>query len=63
MADGPALASCPYCGVEIELYVDVGGGGRQRYVEDCAVCCRPIEVRASEDEDGAPVVELGRADD
>ncbi len=63
MADGPALGMCPYCGEPVELYVDGGGGGLQRYVEDCAVCCRPIEVAASEDEDGQPIVDLRRTDD
>lgn len=35
---------CPYCGETLTLLVDPGAGG-QRYVEDCAVCCRPIECR------------------
>ena len=36
---------CPYCGEPLTLEVDEYGGRRQSYVEDCAVCCRPIEVR------------------
>ena len=35
---------CPYCGEWIELQLDVSAG-EQAYVEDCSVCCRPIEVR------------------
>lgn len=35
---------CPYCGEWIELQVD-SSAGEQAYVEDCSVCCRPIEVR------------------
>lgn len=38
--------SCPYCGEPLELLVDVSAGG-QTYVEDCAVCCRPIECLLS----------------
>ena len=34
---------CPYCGEPIELLVD-DSAGDQHYVEDCQVCCRPIEV-------------------
>ena len=34
---------CPYCGEPIELVVDASAGS-QCYVEDCAVCCRPITV-------------------
>lgn len=63
VADGVAIGACPYCGEPVELYVDGGGGARQRYVEDCAICCRPIEVDAGEDADGEPVVALHRADD
>ena len=37
---------CPYCGESIEVSVDLSGGD-QAYVEDCQVCCRPIEMRLS----------------
>ena len=33
--------ACPFCGEAEELHVDAGGGSRQTYTEDCAVCCRP----------------------
>jgi Cysteine-rich CPXCG len=33
--------------------VDLGGGERQEYVEDCVVCCRPIRFTAVySEEDG-----------
>ena len=34
--------SCPYCGETFETTVDASAG-TQRYIEDCQVCCRPIE--------------------
>ena len=40
-------SQCPYCGEPLELTVDEYGGRNQSYIEDCAVCCRPIEVRVS----------------
>lgn len=40
--------NCPYCGELIEMQVD-GSAGDQVYVEDCSVCCRPIEVRLLHD--------------
>ncbi|HZF97341.1 MAG TPA: CPXCG motif-containing cysteine-rich protein [Pseudoxanthomonas sp.] len=43
---------CPYCGEYIDLAVD-DSAGFQQYVEDCHVCCRPINVSVSVDEDGA----------
>ena len=48
-------AECPYCGEPLELAVDEFGGRRQSYIEDCAVCCRPMEVRVSVVEDGVEV--------
>jgi len=35
---------CPYCSEEISMVLDTGVP-RQTYVEDCEVCCRPIEIR------------------
>ncbi|MDG2088499.1 MAG: CPXCG motif-containing cysteine-rich protein [Arenicellaceae bacterium] len=33
---------CPYCGEPLNLLIDISTGD-QNYVEDCQVCCRPIE--------------------
>lgn len=33
---------CPYCGEIIEVLIDCSVA-EQRYIEDCQVCCRPIE--------------------
>ena len=41
---------CPYCREWVDLYVDPDTTGV--LVEDCAVCCRPIEVRLRVDDDG-----------
>ena len=35
--------SCPYCGEQISMVVDTSIC-RQTYVEDCEVCCNPIEI-------------------
>lgn len=40
---------CPYCGERFTTTADVSGGS-QTYVEDCAVCCRPIEIALRVDE-------------
>jgi hypothetical protein len=37
---------CPYCGEPTDTFIDEGGGDVQEYIEDCAVCCRPIRFRA-----------------
>ena len=38
-----AGVECPYCGERFETTADTSGGD-QDYIEDCPVCCRPIEV-------------------
>lgn len=35
---------CPYCGETIEVLID-GSVAEQEYIEDCQVCCRPIEFQ------------------
>ena len=35
--------SCPFCGETISVLLDLSAGD-QSYIEDCQVCCRPIEV-------------------
>ena len=34
---------CPYCGENLEILID-NSAGDQEYIEDCQVCCSPIEV-------------------
>jgi transcription elongation factor Elf1 len=41
---------CPFCGEPISLVVDISAGS-QAYVEDCQVCCRPMQVRVEVDGD------------
>ncbi|MDJ0710940.1 MAG: CPXCG motif-containing cysteine-rich protein [Woeseiaceae bacterium] len=49
--------SCPYCGEGITIIVD-DSVPEQSYVEDCEVCCRPIEVHMTVDNDGDVVVDV-----
>jgi transcription elongation factor Elf1 len=37
------IFTCPHCGEEISMVLDLSVG-RQTYVEDCEVCCRPIAI-------------------
>jgi hypothetical protein len=43
---------CPYCGERLETRVDLTAGERE-YIEDCEVCCRPIEFGIELEETGA----------
>jgi hypothetical protein len=42
---------CPYCGEAVPLWVDDTAGKVQTYVEDCQVCCQPMDVTARFDGD------------
>jgi hypothetical protein len=53
---------CPYCGETIRIEVDCSVES-QSYIEDCQVCCRPIEFDVAVDERGSPRVEVSREDD
>ena len=58
----PRDISCPYCGELISILVDPSIG-EQNYIEDCQVCCRPIEVTVQIDDDGEPYVEPAQEND
>jgi hypothetical protein len=51
--------TCPYCGEQVEIYVEPDVSGR--LVQDCEVCCNPWILRIVR-EDGDRWVEVGRAD-
>lgn len=34
---------CPFCSEAITILLDVSAGSQQ-YIEDCQVCCRPMQV-------------------
>ena len=57
--DDTHLVTCPYCGEEIVIYVELDVSGS--YVQDCEVCCNPWMVRVSR-EDGETNVDISRAD-
>jgi hypothetical protein len=42
---------CPFCGEAFEALVDASAGDAA-YVEDCPVCCRPIEMTLRVGDDG-----------
>lgn len=47
---------CPYCGESIDLSID-DSVDAQQYIEDCHVCCRPINVSVAVDEEGVLAVQ------
>ena len=43
--------SCPYCGEAFETLVDVSAGSAS-YIEECQICCQPIEMSVTVDDSG-----------
>lgn len=55
---------CPYCGEAFETVVDLSGGSTT-YIEDCEICCRPIEFRLElpgESPSEEATLQVGRSD-
>ncbi|MEO7052037.1 MAG: CPXCG motif-containing cysteine-rich protein [Rhodanobacter sp.] len=53
---------CPYCGESIAILIDASIPAQQ-YIEDCQVCCRPITLSVSVEEDGASRVRVSAEND
>ena len=51
---------CPFCAEPITIVVDFSAGS-QAYVEDCQVCCEPMEVAVAVASDGNRSVRVARA--
>jgi hypothetical protein len=53
---------CPYCGEAFETLIDLSAGSAT-YIEDCQVCCQPIEFKVEVDAAGAlDALSVGRGD-
>lgn len=46
-----AEVGCPYCAEDLLLRLDLSAGS-QSYVEDCQVCCQPIQITMQVADDG-----------
>lgn len=44
--------TCPYCGEVTSIQLDLSAGS-QSYVEDCQVCCQPIQMSVTIADDGS----------
>jgi hypothetical protein len=53
------LITCPYCGEEVEIYVEADVRGT--LVQDCEVCCNPWRIRVYGTGDDREV-DVSRAD-
>jgi transcription elongation factor Elf1 len=52
---------CPFCGESISVLLDLSGGD-QSYVEDCQVCCQPMQLSFEVVEEEFMNLQVGCAD-
>ncbi|MCG5055308.1 MAG: CPXCG motif-containing cysteine-rich protein [Myxococcales bacterium] len=54
--------TCPFCGEPTEVMIDVEpeSTGTQSFVQDCDVCCHPMDVTAHVDDEGEVAVWVER---
>jgi hypothetical protein len=52
---------CPYCAQQISFLIE-GLYGDQTYIEDCEVCCQPIQIMYRVEDGQVVDVETERAD-
>lgn len=52
--------SCPFCATSMEIVLDLSGGS-QSYVEDCQVCCQPMQISFDVDDDQPRGLQVDRA--
>lgn len=50
--EDPVSVACPWCGETFVTFFD-GSAGGQSYIEDCQVCCKPIEMTFTQAHDGS----------
>jgi len=53
---------CPYCGKSLEITVD-DSAGQQDGIEDCQVCCTPMQFRIRVNAEGRAHIDVRSEDD
>lgn len=57
----PYTIQCPFCGEPVDVTLDLSAGNQQ-YIEDCQVCCQPIEIGYETSDGDLNDVTVARAD-
>lgn len=52
--------TCPYCWESFSIFIEPSMETGESYVEDCYVCCRPIEIFIASRQDDAVDVRINR---
>ena len=54
---------CQYCGVSNSVWVDLTIEGKQDFIEDCRICCRPNRIIIIRDNDDNLTIEARPSDE
>jgi len=52
--------ACPYCAESMEVVLDLSAGS-QSYIEDCQVCCQPMQIAFDVDGNELQDLQVDRA--
>jgi transcription elongation factor Elf1 len=52
--------ACPYCAESMEVVLDLSAGS-QSYIEDCQVCCQPMQIAFDVDGNELQGLQVDRA--
>lgn len=61
--DEDVVWTCQYCGVHNSVWLDMTVDGKQDFIEDCRICCRPNRIIIVTDEDNNVYVEARPSDE
>lgn len=51
---------CPYCAEAITILIDLSADS-QSYIEDCEVCCQPMQISYEAEDDELRSLQVDRA--
>lgn len=61
--DEDVVWTCQYCGEQNSVWIDLTINGKQDFIEDCRICCRPNRVIITTDEDNNVFIESRPSDE
>lgn len=63
ITDDDLTWTCQYCGVHNIVWVDLTVKGKQDFIEECRICCRPNRIIISVNNDEKVLLESRYSDE
>ncbi len=61
--DDEKLWICQYCGEKNSVWIDLTITGKQDFIEDCRICCRPNRIIVLKDDHNNASIEARPSDE